>query len=103
MSSFKLEPPKTIINRPPNKSLDDLVKEVETMQESPSFRSQFFCLIDKSREFYNGQNKLAYQNVADMFDVFLPVIKRAYANLIMKGKQGQMGGLLVRLMMKLKD
>lgn len=83
MSSFKLEPPKTIINRPPNKSLDDLVKEVEMMQEyqeSPSFRSKCFCLIDKSRELYDGQNKLTYQNAADMFDVSLPVIKRAYAN-----------------------
>ena len=75
--------PKEIINYPENQSKKKLVDELTSINEyktAPTFRIQVLILLEFSRYYYDGMYKLTYQDVANLFDVTVPIIKRAYSN-----------------------
>ena len=77
------EGPKKIINYPKNQSSNNLLTEItmeSVYKEARTFRIQVLILIEFSRTYYDGIFKFTYKDVADMFDVSVPIIKRAYFN-----------------------
>lgn len=53
---------------------EDIYKQAKT------FRIQVYILIEFSRDYYDGIYKLSYQDVAEMFNVTISIIKLAYMN-----------------------
>lgn len=75
--------PKDIIKYPENTQKKKMVEQLTSLEEyktAKTFRIQVLILLEFSRYSYNGQFKLTYQDVADLFDVTVPIIKRAYSN-----------------------
>lgn len=75
--------PKDIIKYPENTQKKKMVEQLTSLEEyktAKTFRIQVLILPEFSRYSYNSQFKLTYQDVADLFDVTVPIIKRAYSN-----------------------
>lgn len=83
MSSSAPNAPKDIINYPTNQNTNKIVMAITSQdiyKEAKSFRIQVLILIEFSRYLFDGQFKLTYDNVAELFDVSVPIIHRAYMN-----------------------
>lgn len=83
MDPNKPEPPKQVVNLPKNQNKNKLVNYImseEVYITAKTFRIQVYIFIEFSRDYFEGMHKLTYQDVADMFNVSVPIIKRAYIN-----------------------
>ena len=77
------DPPKKVVNLPKNQNKSALVNGImseEIYKQAKTFRIQVYIFIEFSRDYYDGIYKLTYQDVAEMFNVTIPIIKRAYMN-----------------------
>ncbi len=75
--------PKEVVQLPKNQNKSKIANGImaeEVYIQAKTFRIQVYILIEFSRDYYEGIYKLTYQDVADMFDVTVPIIKRAYIN-----------------------
>ena len=83
MNKNQPDPPKQIVNFPKGQYKNNLVKEIMAQQvyiEARTFRIQVYIFIEFSRYYYDGNYKLTYEEVANLFNVTIPIVKRAYSN-----------------------
>lgn len=73
--------PREIIHYPEDKFqkiIVDVLTSINEYKEAQTLRIQVLILIEFSSDIFDGLHKLTYQNVADMFEVRVPIIKRAF-------------------------